>query len=252
MTKISLLIQINPLIKLSHWFKFNRRIKFNFKQFLNRKKNKTSLFVTKPGPAAKSATYWSNSAAQQGIDVRSMPAVHPWWMAQCHSWMNKMTSAPSGTLVPPFSFSLTQFPSSPREILSEEITTTEWEQEEWLTLSWAPSLVHAPTNGGCTVVKRLFGGALRMLVVHFQELRWHRLLPAWHNKPAVYFSCPHGAPSSHDFHGGSRAPVMTSLTRIVNGARVLPAQRTDPCPTVVNGRTNQGKIFKTLTDSVPS
>jgi hypothetical protein len=45
------------LIKLSHWFKFNRRIKFNFKQFLNRKKNKTSLFVTKPGPAAKSATY---------------------------------------------------------------------------------------------------------------------------------------------------------------------------------------------------
>jgi hypothetical protein len=109
-----------------------------------------------------------------------------------------------------------------------------------------------PPMGGCTAIERLFGGTLRMLVIHFQELRWHRLLPAWHSRPVVYFSCPHGALSSRDFHGGCPAPVTTSLSLIVNGARVLPTRRTDPCPVVVNGRMNQGKIFKTLTHLVPS
>jgi hypothetical protein len=51
--------------------------------------------------------------------------IHPRWTAQHHSWMNKMTPTPSGTLALPFCFSLTQFPSPPREILSEEITAVE-------------------------------------------------------------------------------------------------------------------------------
>jgi hypothetical protein len=48
MTKLSLLMQINSLIKFSRWFKFNQRINSNFNQHLNRKENmKTSLFMTK-------------------------------------------------------------------------------------------------------------------------------------------------------------------------------------------------------------
>jgi hypothetical protein len=47
MTKLSLLIQVNPPIKLSYWFKFNQRINSNIKQYLllNRKE-KTKLYCS--------------------------------------------------------------------------------------------------------------------------------------------------------------------------------------------------------------
>jgi hypothetical protein len=47
MTKLSLLIQVNPLIKLSYWFKFNQRINSNIKQYLllNRKE-KTKFYCS--------------------------------------------------------------------------------------------------------------------------------------------------------------------------------------------------------------
>jgi hypothetical protein len=74
--KKSLLIQINPLIKLSHWFKFNQKNQFKLKQFLN-KKHKTSLVITLNWPSLRirPATCLRSSTPGQPGHIQPSPGI---------------------------------------------------------------------------------------------------------------------------------------------------------------------------------